>query len=76
MAVSVGGGGIVLLGIDFFLILQDEGWPKDKTERERTTVARTTPLSVHRSMEARFGFPNTAPSWMIHISVLIGPLVV
>lgn len=42
--------------------------------RRRTTVAWRKPLSVHESKETRFDI--ALPSWMSHISAVMGPLVV
>jgi hypothetical protein len=47
---------------------------QQKKRGKPTTFARTKPLLVHSSIEARFDFP--LPSWMIDTSALIDPLVV
>jgi hypothetical protein len=48
---------------------------RDGVEIEkRTSFAWTTPLSLHNSRETRFDF--TPRSYVIHISAVMGPLVV
>jgi hypothetical protein len=57
-----------------FHLLKNKGrrWNRER----RTTIARTVPLPLLRSKETRFGFDFVPPSCLIHISAVMGPLVV